>query len=76
MIKSKNRILTELLASNDILIPSLLGKKYRFENDDGVYQVIGTRWRSNEIILKEASTEKMVTLIGNEFFRVATGIEE
>ena len=72
----KNRMLTELLASNDIVIPALLGKKIRFENNEQVYLVVATRWRSREIILKEVCSEKMRTLSGSEFFNHATSIDD
>ncbi|PRC94551.1 hypothetical protein [Solimicrobium silvestre] len=76
MIKKKNRQLTELLASTDIVIPSLLGKNFRIENDVKIYQVVGMRWRSQEIVLKEEATEKMRTMVGDEFLRLATRVEE
>jgi hypothetical protein len=76
MFNQKNRELTALLKSTDIVIPTLLGKSFRIENDPNVYQVVGTRWRSQEIVLKEESTEKTLTLPGNDFFKMATRIDE
>lgn len=76
MIRQKNRELTELLKSTDIVIPTLLGKNFRIENYPNVYQVVGTRWRSKEIVLKEEKTEKTFTLPGSDFFKMATMIEK
>lgn len=76
MIKNKNQLLAELLASTEIIIPSLLGKSFRLENEREVYQVIGTRWRTQEIVLKESSSEKMRTMQEIDFLRMATSIDE
>lgn len=76
MIKSKNRKLNDLLESTDIVIPSLLGKNFRIENDPNIYQVVGLRWRSQEIVLREEATDKLRTMIGDDFLKLATRIEE
>jgi hypothetical protein len=76
MSRNRNRIVTELLDSTDIIIPTLLGKNYHIENEHSVYQVVGTRWRSKEIVLKEASSDKMLVLFGNDFFKTATIVDD
>ena len=76
MITKRNRKVTDLLESTDIVIPSLLGKNFRIENDPSVYQVVGLRWRSQEVVLREEASEKLRTMIGDDFLRLATRIEE
>ena len=76
MINSKNRKLAELLDSTDIVIPSLLGKNFRIENDPKIYQVVGMRWRSQEVVLRDGSSEKMRTMPGHDFLKTATRVEE
>ena len=73
MIKHK---LTELLESNDIVMPTLLGKSVRIENDPQVYQVIDTRWRSQEIVLRDKHSDKTFTLPGADFFKMAIMITD
>jgi hypothetical protein len=76
LIKQKNRKLTELLESTDIVIPSLLGKSFRIADDPEVYQVIGTRWRSKEVVLRANNTEKTMTVVGHDFLKTATMVSE
>ena len=71
-----NRGIVGLLDSTDIIIPTLLGKNFHIANDPDIYQVVGLRWRSQEIVLRQESSEKLRTMVGQDFLRLATQIQE
>ncbi len=75
MIKKKHRKIADILDSTAIVIPSLLGKNFRIEDDPSVYQVVGLRWRTQEIVLRADESEKLLTMIGGDFLKLATRID-
>lgn len=54
---------------------SLLGKSFRLDDDPEVYEVLGLKGRTKQVVLQAPSTEKIRTMAEDDFLMLASEIE-
>ena len=61
---------------NPITLQSrLLGKTIKLKDDPEIYEVLGLKGRTKQVVLQVPSTERIYTISEDEFLALATEVE-